>query len=209
MGYSQIHGVDYEEVFSLTLGLETLRLLYSLMAIKSWSGRQVDFKTAFLNGHLDKQIFMEQPPGFEDNVHPDYVCEVQRSLYSSKQAPRQWNLELHNALVKLGLSYSAYNPTLYFQLKDNKPIGAISIHVNDLLVVGEDSWVTSIIASLGKCFKIGADDVLNHFVSLKITRDLISPNLTILKIYKINFWLVIILTLQLLWMRTSRISIID
>jgi hypothetical protein len=71
MGYSQIQGVDYDEVFSPTLRLETLRLLYSLMAINSWKGRQVDFKTAFLNGHLDKQIFMEQPPGFEDPSNPD------------------------------------------------------------------------------------------------------------------------------------------
>jgi histone deacetylase 1/2 len=174
MGYSQIQGVDYDEVFSPTLRLETLRLLYSLMAINSWKGRQVDFKTAFLNGHLDKQIFMEQPPGFEDLNNPDYVCEVQRSLYGLKQAPRQWNLELHNALIKLGLSCSKYDPTLYFQLKNDKLIGAISIHVDDLSVVGQPNWVDSTISSLGKCFNIGADEELNHFILLKITRNLVN-----------------------------------
>jgi hypothetical protein len=95
MSYSQIHGVDYDEVFSPTLRLETLRLLFSVMAINKWSGRQIDFKTAFLNCHLDKPIFMEKPPGFEDLHHPDYVCEVKRLLYGLKQAPRQWNIELH------------------------------------------------------------------------------------------------------------------
>jgi hypothetical protein len=57
MGYSQIQGINYDKVFLPTLPLETLRLLYSFMAINDWEGCQVDFKTALLNGHLDKQIF--------------------------------------------------------------------------------------------------------------------------------------------------------
>jgi hypothetical protein len=171
MGYSQIHGLDYDEVFSPTLHLETLQLIFSLMAIRKWAGCQVDFKTAFLNGHLDKTIFMEQPPGFEDQHHPDYVCEVKQSLYGLKQAPRQWNIKLHNALIDLGLSYSDYNPMLYYKIVNKKLVGAISIHVDNLSVVGEDSWVTSTINALGKRFKIGADKGLTHFLSLKITCD--------------------------------------
>ncbi|PLW29098.1 hypothetical protein PCASD_19758 [Puccinia coronata f. sp. avenae] len=76
MGYSQVHGLDYDKVFSPTLRQETLWLIFSLLASRNWKGRQVDFKTAFLNGHLDTPIFMEQPPGFEDPQHPDWVCEV-------------------------------------------------------------------------------------------------------------------------------------
>ena len=171
MGYSQIHGLEYNEVFSPTLRLEKLRLIFSLMAIKKCSGQQVDFKTVFLNGKLDKQIFMEQPPGFEDQHHPDYVCEVKQSLYGLKQALRQWNLELHNALIDLGLACSNYDPTLYYKIKDNKLLGAISIHVDDLCVIGDDSWVSVIIAALGLRFKIGADEELAHFLSPKITQD--------------------------------------
>jgi hypothetical protein len=138
MGYSQIHGLDYEEVFSPTLRLETLQLIYSLMAIKKWAGRQIEFKTAFLNGWLDEQIFMEQPPRFEDQHNPDYVCEVKRLLYGLKQAPRQWNIKLHNTLIDLGLTCSEHNPTLYFKVNNNNLLGAISIHVDDLSVKGED-----------------------------------------------------------------------
>ena len=76
------------------------------MAIRKWAGCQVDFKTVFLNGHLDKTIFMEQPPGFKDQHNPDYMCEFKRSLYGLKQAPWQSNIELHKALMDLGLSYS-------------------------------------------------------------------------------------------------------
>lgn len=171
MGYSQLKGVDYTEVFSPTLRLETLRTIYSLLAIKKWAGRQVDFKTAFLNGHLEESIYMEQPPGFEDPAHPDYVCELQRSIYGLKQSPRQWNKELHAALIKLGLQHSKYDPTLYFKLHANQLIGAISTHVDDLSVVGEPHFVSDIIGKLGKCFTIGADEELHHFLSMEITRD--------------------------------------
>jgi hypothetical protein len=104
MGYSQVHGIDYSKVFAATMRLETLRLILSLLAVQSWKGRQVDFKTAFLNGKLSEPVYMAQPPGFEDPDHPDWVCEVKRSIYGLKQSPREWNLELHAALVAIGLT---------------------------------------------------------------------------------------------------------
>jgi hypothetical protein len=171
MGYSQIQGLDYDEVFSPTLRLETLRLIFSLLASRGWKGRQVDFKTAFLNGHLDKPVFMEQPPGFEDPQHPDWVCEVNRSLYGLKQSPRQWNIKLHKALLDLGLTNSKYDPTLYFKLESGALVGALTTHVDDLAIVGQPSFVDSTIAAVGKRFKIGADEELSHFLSLKISRD--------------------------------------
>jgi hypothetical protein len=76
MGYSQVHGLDYDEVFSPTLRLETLRLILSLLAARNWAGRQVNFTTAFLNGLLDHKVFMDQPPGYEDSQHPDWVCKL-------------------------------------------------------------------------------------------------------------------------------------
>jgi hypothetical protein len=76
MGYAQIQGIDYDKVFAPTLRQETFRLLCSLLAIRKWEGCQVDFKTAFLNGRLSEPVYMEQPQGFEDPSHPDWVCEV-------------------------------------------------------------------------------------------------------------------------------------
>jgi transposase InsO family protein len=171
MGYSQIHGLDYDEIFSPTLRLETLRLICSLMAIRDWTGRQVDFKTAFLNGNLEHTVYMEQPPGFEDPTHPDWVCQLDRSLYGLKQSPRQWNSALHKALTELGLTNSKYDPTLYFKVQNKQLVGALTTHVDDLAIVGEPDFVTNLIKSLGNKFDIGADSDLHHFLSLKFTRD--------------------------------------
>jgi hypothetical protein len=141
------------------------------MAIRDWTGRQVDFKTAFLNGNLEHTVYMEQPPGFEDPTHPDWVCQLDRSLYGLKQSPHQWNSALHKALTELGLTNSKYDPTLYFKVQNKQLVGALTTHVDDLAIVGDPDFVTSLIKSLGNKFDIGADSDLHHFLSLKITRD--------------------------------------
>jgi hypothetical protein len=115
---------------------------------------------------------MEQPPGFKDPAHPDWVCEVNRTIYSLKQLPRQWNIELDKGLCCLGLSNSKYNPTLYFKIVNNKLVGALTAHVDDLAIVGKHAFVNKLIEDLGKQFKIGSDEDLHHFLSIKITRDL-------------------------------------
>ncbi|PLW56997.1 hypothetical protein PCANC_02865 [Puccinia coronata f. sp. avenae] len=172
MGYSQVHGTDYQEVFLPTLQLETLRLILSLLAAQNWMGCQVDFTTAFLNGYLNHEVFMEQPPGYEDSQHPDWVCQLDRSLYGLKQSPWQWNVELHKVLLDLGLTNLKYNPTLYFKIQGNKLIGALTTHIDNLAIVGEPTYiVTTLIQSLGSKFKIGANEELHHFLSLKISHD--------------------------------------
>jgi hypothetical protein len=118
---------------------------------------------------------MEQPPGFEDSLHPDWVCKVNQSLYGLKQLPRQWNIELDKALCNLGLSCSRYDPTLYFKVVNGKLIGALTAQVNDLAIVGKPLFVDQLIQDLGNQFKIGAAKDLHHFLSIRITRDPSAP----------------------------------
>lgn len=176
MGYSQTKGIDFDEVFAPTTRFETLRLIMSLLGAKgrgsrSWSGYQVDFKTAFLNGKLDHVIYMTQPPGYEDEKFPDHVCEMLGSLYGLKQSPRQWNQALHNLLISLGLSQSKFDPTLYFLHRGDHLVCAIAVHVDDLAVVGEEDVISPLIDQMEKVYKVGAREELNHFLSLSITRD--------------------------------------
>lgn len=114
---------------------------------------------------------MTHPPGFKDQEHPDWVCEVTRYIYGLKQSWREWNKELHHTLLSIGLTQSSCDPTLYFKLKDNNLKGAVTVHVNDLAMVGDESFVNSTIAELGKKYKIGADSKLHHFLSSNLTRD--------------------------------------
>ena len=60
----------------------------------------MDVKSAFLNGVISEEVFVKQPPGFEDLKHPDHVFKLKKSLYGLKQAPRAWYDRLSNFLLK-------------------------------------------------------------------------------------------------------------
>ena len=72
-GYSQQEGIDYDETYAPVARLEAIRLLIAFAALKNFKLYQMDVKTAFLNGSLNEEVYVKQPPGFEDSAHPDYV----------------------------------------------------------------------------------------------------------------------------------------
>jgi hypothetical protein len=75
-----------------------------LAALEDWEIHQMDVKSAFLNGLLDKEIYMEQPQGFIDPDHPNKVCLLKKAIYGLKQALCAWNLQFHRVLVDLGFT---------------------------------------------------------------------------------------------------------
>ena len=82
--FSQQYRLDYDETFSPVAKITTVRVLLALAASKSWKLWQIDVKNAFLHGELDREIYMEQPKGFEGKAQPDYVCKLRKALYGLK-----------------------------------------------------------------------------------------------------------------------------
>ena len=72
----------------------------------------MDVKSAFLNGVLSEEVYVKQPPGFEDSNHPEYVFRLKRALYGLKQAPRAWYERLSKFLVEKGFSMGKVDKTL-------------------------------------------------------------------------------------------------
>ena len=86
-GFRQRQGVDYEEAFSPVAMLKSIRILLAIAAHYDYEVWQLDVKTAFLNGYVEEEIFMEQPKSFESE-ESSKVCKLNRSIYGLKQASR-------------------------------------------------------------------------------------------------------------------------
>lgn len=97
-GFSQIEGLDYNETFAPVAKYDTTRTFLSMVAKYDLELNQMDVKTAFLNSELDEDIYMRQPPGFEDQEHPDWVWKLLKAIYGLKQSGRQWNKTLDDFL---------------------------------------------------------------------------------------------------------------
>ena len=88
-GYKQKEGLDYLDTYSPVTRISSIRMLIAIAAINNLEIHQMDVKTAFLNGDLDEEIYMEQPKGFIVPGQEKKVCRLVKSLYGLKQAPMQ------------------------------------------------------------------------------------------------------------------------
>jgi len=99
-GYSQQQGIDYTETFAPVARLEAIRLLLSYAVNHGIILYQNDVKSEFLNGFIYEEVYVKQPPGFEDLKYLDHVYKLKKSLYGLKQAPRAWYDRLSNFLIQ-------------------------------------------------------------------------------------------------------------
>src|SRR5271170_2853988 len=103
-GFSQVEGVDFNELFSPVVRFESMRLVFVLAALKGWYMTGVDVRTAYLYGKLDEEIYMCQPEGFIARGQESKVIKLQRALYGLKQAGLAWWKELTQSMKTLGFS---------------------------------------------------------------------------------------------------------
>ena len=89
-GYTQQYGSDYYDTFSPVAKIAYVRLLLSMVAMRSWPLFQLDFKNAFLHSDLAEEVYMEQIPNFVAHGESGLVCKLRCSLYGLKQSPRAW-----------------------------------------------------------------------------------------------------------------------
>ncbi|KAE8683402.1 G-type lectin S-receptor-like serine/threonine-protein kinase [Hibiscus syriacus] len=111
-GYNQKEGVDFVETFSHVAKLVTVRTVLALAAMNDWPLFQMDVHNAFLQGDLFEEIYIKLPEGFSSQGE-NMVCRLQKSLYSLKQASRQWNLKLTEALVATGYQQSKFDYSMF------------------------------------------------------------------------------------------------
>ena len=169
-GFKQQYGVDYNEVYAPVIKHGTLRMLLSTIAMEDLELHHLDIKTAFLNGELEEEIWMQQPPGYEEGG-PNVACYLRRSLYGLKQAPRAWYSRLKKELEKLGFLASTSDPSLYI-LKRGKTNTFILVYVDDLLIASQAlTAVEYVKAAVTKIFTVRDLGEAAYFLGMTIHRN--------------------------------------
>ena len=87
-GYTQEEGIDYDEVYAPVARIEAIRLFLAYASFLGFTVYQMDVKSAFLYGEIGREVYVSQPPGFIDPLHPNKVYRVVKALYGLHQAPR-------------------------------------------------------------------------------------------------------------------------
>ena len=118
-GYVQRHGIDFEEVYAHVARLETIRLIIALAAQEGWEIHHMDVKSAFLNGVLEEEVYVKQPPGFIKVGSEEKVLRLHKALYGLHQAPRAWNIKLNDTLISLVFERSPFEHAMYKRGKKN------------------------------------------------------------------------------------------
>ncbi|PKA46730.1 Retrovirus-related Pol polyprotein from transposon TNT 1-94 [Apostasia shenzhenica] len=134
-GYAQEHGINYFETYSPVARFETIRIILALAAQMRWNVFQFDVKTAFLNGYLEEDVYVQQPQGFLVKGKEEKVYKLKKALYGLKQAPRAWYSRLNSYLQQNGFQKSANESTLYTKVKENE-ILIVCVYVDDIIYTG-------------------------------------------------------------------------
>src|SRR5687767_1270184 len=118
-GYSQVEGLDFGETYASIARLESIRILLAYATYHGFKLYQMDVKSAFLNGPIKEEVYVEQPPSFEDSEYPNHVYKLSKALYGLKQAPRAWYECLRDFLITNGFKVGKANPTLFTKTIEN------------------------------------------------------------------------------------------
>ncbi|GKB01573.1 putative ribonuclease H-like domain-containing protein [Tanacetum coccineum] len=131
-GHTQEEGIDYDEVFAPVARIEAIRLFLAYASYMGFMVYQMDVKSAFLYGQIEEEVYVCQPPGFEDPDHPNKVYKVVKALYGLHQAPRAWYDTLANYLLCNGFERGKIDQTLFIK-RHKGHILLVQIYVDDII----------------------------------------------------------------------------
>jgi hypothetical protein len=166
-GYSQIPGVDFEELYSPVINDMTFKTLIALMMKYGYSAKIVDVETAFLYGELEEEIFMECPSGMQ-GVNKDNVLLLHQCIYGLVQAARQYYKKIKEILNSIGFLGGDVDPCLFYR-KNKKGTCYIALYVDDNLIVGDMSAINDAIQALkNRKLILKIQDDLKDYLSCEI-----------------------------------------
>lgn len=170
-GFSQRYGEDYDETYAPVVKHETIRVLLVVAAQRGLHVRHLDVRSAYLNGELNEEIYMEQPQGFEEPGQEDKVLKLRKSLYGLKQSARVWNKRATEVFSELGFQQGIADQCLYSRKEEDGSITYVLLYVDDLLVAGQSAESTEKVSrELQNYFDIKDLGDVSHYLGIQVER---------------------------------------
>ncbi|KAI3734576.1 hypothetical protein L6452_14047 [Arctium lappa] len=167
-GYTQEEGIDYEEVFAPVARIEAIRLFLAYASYMNFKVYQMDVKSAFLYGSIEEEVYVCQPPGFENPSYPDRVYKLKKALYGLHQAPRAWYDTLSSYLLDNGFERGVIDKTLFIKRK-KKDILLVQIYVDDIIFGStKDIMCKEFEDLMHQRFKMSSMGELTFFLGLQV-----------------------------------------
>jgi hypothetical protein len=167
-GYSQVEGLDFGETFAPFAHLKIIRILLAFATSKGFKLYQMDVKSAFLNGVIQEEVYVSQPPVFESPKYPDRVYKLSKALYGLKQAPRAWYARLKTFLLEHGYVMGSVDKTL-FTLNHGTDFLLVQIYVDDIIFCGSFHTLVSKIQEMMESeFQMSMMGELTFFLVIQV-----------------------------------------
>ncbi|GJS10372.1 retrovirus-related pol polyprotein from transposon TNT 1-94 [Tanacetum coccineum] len=162
------NGIDYDEPYALVARFDSIRILLAYACALDFKLFQMDIKSAFLNGFINEEVYVAQPPGFIDFEKLDHVYKLKKALYGLKQAPKAWYNRLKAFLIKHEYKMGMVDNTLFTKKKSSNLI-IVQIYVDDIIFGSTcQDMCDEFTKIMHDEFKMSMMGELNFFLGLQI-----------------------------------------
>jgi transposase InsO family protein len=170
-GYVQRQGVDFDDVFAPVARMDSVRVLIALAAHEGWQVHHMDVKSAFLNGDLLEEVYVQQPLGYVKAGDEDKVLRLRKALYGLRQAPRAWNAKLDDSLNSLGFERCPSEHAVYRRGTGDSLL-LVGVYVDDLVITGQDTKeIDHFKQQMTKLFSMSDLGKLSFYLGIEVAQE--------------------------------------
>jgi hypothetical protein len=156
-----------DETFALVAKYTSIRSIIAIASAMGWKLHQMDAKTAFLNGVIEEEMYIEQPQGFVIHGKESHVCRLKKALYGLKQAPKAWYARIDGYLMSLGFTKSEADPNLYYKVENGCTL-VLVLYVDDLFLTRDEKLIDGCKRELTSELKMKDLGLMHYFLGLEV-----------------------------------------
>ena len=170
-GFSQVRGVDFEKVFSPVARADSIRIIVAMAAQFKWKLHHLDVKSAFLNGYIEEDIYVDQPEGFIQAGKESYVLKLRKAMYGLRQAPRARYSKLDGTLTSMGFIRSINDQAVYTSNRSERKLW-VGVYVDDMIITGSNPEKIELFKiSMKTKFEMTDFGLLNSYLGIQIMQE--------------------------------------